>query len=249
MLVGRTRIAFATVYIKAVSLLVRYQYVPGAVAGFINTDPFIVQHEILLAKERQLRGSPFRICIILAQARLFIRIINKAQLIIYRYTFYLLLTAVLTEFTYEGRLYPAFPIILQTILKEVTAGRACFTAYYGKDGFISRTGIEGNAHGQTVLLAFKYRDTTAIQRLHIWQAENAQAVGFAFSGNSDINMLAINVQAIGDVDIIRSFQSAYLFHDLSLQVKNVQCTVRIFIRTYDEALRRICLVDPDSRII
>lgn len=89
---------FSQIDIKGIILLIRYQNVSFSFGSRVNGNPFHIRLEITPVRKQE--APDFcRICIILVNPKLFVRIIDISELIIYCDAFNFLQTAVFSKLT------------------------------------------------------------------------------------------------------------------------------------------------------
>ena len=108
-----------------------------------------------------------------------------------------------------------------------------------------------DAHDITRTLALEHQDAAAIDGPHVRQGIDAQPMSETLSDDHEVDRLATEHDAAGDVDVVGTQQAAdheVLAHP-TVEAEHIQRAVDILVCAHDERTRRVGRVDPDRRIV
>jgi hypothetical protein len=147
----------------------------------------------------------------------------------------------------------ACAVIDQSILMQVPLCRRepIGAADYREHGAVGGACVRCDPHHIARALAFKNRNATAIDRPHVGQRKNSQAMRKPLGDDRDVDFSTAEHDVIGHIDIIGPKQPAHcqILPDLAVETEDEQRAVGVFVGSQNQTFRGIFAIDPDGRVV
>jgi hypothetical protein len=129
-------------------------------------------------------------------------------------------------------------VVHQTILVDVTVARRSEirAAHDGKQRPVGGAGVKRHAHAIAGALAGENRNAATVHRGHVGQPVNAKPMRVTLGDHRHVNAFSAHQHAAGDIDIVRTHQTAHreIMADLAIKSEHGERAVMLLVRADDQ---------------